>query len=93
MINFPLFSHFFRLKNTSATIWAGERLIVGFYDRGVSKQGGRGRPGGHGVAGAAVQHPAVQVGAGGGQQLQASDTLVTGLVILFASLKLEWSLI
>ena len=87
MINFPLFSHLFRLKNTSATIRAGERLIGGLYGRGVAKQGGRGRAGGHGVAGAAVQQAAVQVGAGRGQQLQTSDALVTRLVILFASLK------
>ena len=87
MINFPLFSHFLCLKDTSATIGAGEGLIDGLDDRGVAKQGGGGRPGGHGIAGAAVQAPAVQVRAGGGQQLQTFEALVTGLVILFASLK------
>ena len=34
-----------------------------------------------------MQAPAVQVRARGGEQLQTFDALVTGLVILFASLK------
>ena len=69
MINFPLFSHFLCLKDTSATIGAGEGLIHGLSDRRIVKQGGGGRAGVHGVAGAAVKAPAVQVRAGGGQQL------------------------
>ena len=34
-----------------------------------------------------MQAPAVQMRARGGEQLQTFDALVTGLVILFASLK------
>ena len=86
MINFPLFSHFFRLEDTSATLRAGECLICWLDDRGVAKHCGGGGTGRHGIAGAAVQQAPVQVGARGGQELQTFDTLVTGLVILFPSL-------
>ena len=86
VINFPLFSHLLRLEDTSATVGAGKGLICWLYDRGVTKQGGGGGAGGHGIAGAAVKQAPVQVGARGGQELQTFDALVTGLVILFPSL-------